>query len=48
MSNELVEQKTGGLVSTINQQGLGEMLKPLIKEIRVHPKNCVNLHNGVE
>lgn len=35
MSNELVEQKTGGLVSTINQQGLGEMLKPLIKEIHL-------------
>ena len=32
MSNELIEQKTGGLVSAINQQGLGEMLKPLIKE----------------
>ena len=29
MSNELVEQKTGGLVSTINQQGLGEMLKEI-------------------
>ena len=35
MSNELVEQKTVGLVSTINQQGLGEMLKPLIKEIHL-------------
>ena len=35
MSNELVEQKTGGLVSTITQQGLGEMLKPLIKEIHL-------------
>lgn len=35
MSNEFVEQKTGGLVSTINQQGLGEMLKPLIKEIHL-------------
>lgn len=35
MSNELIEQKTGGLVSTIKQQGLGEMLKPLIKEIHL-------------
>lgn len=35
MSNELAEQKTGELVSTINQQGLGEMLKPLIKEIHL-------------
>lgn len=35
MSNELIEQKTGELVSTINQQGLGEMLKPLIVEIHL-------------
>ncbi len=35
MSNELIEQKTGGLVSTIQQQGLGEMLKPLIQEIHL-------------
>lgn len=35
MSNELIEQKTGELVSAINQQGLGEMLKPLIKEIHL-------------
>lgn len=35
MSNELIEQKTGELVSTINQQGLSEMLKPLIKEIHL-------------
>ena len=35
MSNELVEQKTGELVSAINQQGLGELLKPLIKEIHL-------------
>lgn len=33
MSDELIEQNTGDLVSAINQQGLGEMLKPLIKEI---------------
>ncbi len=35
MSNELMEQKTGELVSTINQQGLGEILKPLIREIHL-------------
>ena len=35
MSNELVEQKTGELVSAINQQGLGEFLKPLIREIHL-------------
>lgn len=35
MSNELIEQKTGGLVSAINQQGIGEMLKPLIREIHL-------------
>ena len=35
MSNELVEQKTGELVSAINQQGIGEMLKPLIREIHL-------------
>ncbi|MCR5781126.1 MAG: HIRAN domain-containing protein [Clostridia bacterium] len=35
MSDELIESKTGGLVSAINQQGLGEMLKPLIREIHL-------------
>ncbi len=35
MSNELTESKTGGLVSAINQQGLGEMLRPLIREIHL-------------
>ncbi len=35
MSNELVEQKTGELVSAINQQGIGELLKPLIREIHL-------------
>ena len=35
MSNELIEQKTEGLVATINQQGIGELLKPLIKEIHL-------------
>ena len=33
MSNELIEKKDNELVATISQQGLGEMLKPLIKEI---------------
>ena len=35
MSNELMEQKTGELVSAINQQGLGELLKPLVREIHL-------------
>ena len=35
MSNELTEQKTGKLVSTINQQGIGELLKPMIREIHL-------------
>lgn len=35
MSNELTEQKNSGLVSAINQQGISEMLKPLIREIHL-------------
>ena len=35
MSNELIKQDGGGLVSVIGQQGLGEMLKPLIREIHL-------------
>ena len=35
MSNELIEQKNGALVSAIGQQGIGEMLKPLIREIHL-------------
>lgn len=35
MSNELVEQKTGELVSAIHQQGVSELLKPLIREIHL-------------
>lgn len=35
MSHELVEQKTGELVSAIQQQGIGELLKPLIREIHL-------------
>lgn len=33
MSNELTESKKSGLITTIQEQGLGEMLKPLIREI---------------
>ena len=35
MSNEIIEQKNGKLISAINQQGIGEMLKPLIREIHL-------------
>jgi len=35
MANELIKSDAGGLVSTIQEQGLGEMLKPLIKEIHL-------------
>lgn len=35
MSKELIEQRTGELVSAIHQQGIGEMLKPLIREIHL-------------
>ncbi len=35
MPNELTEQKTGELVSAIKSQGIGEMLKPLIREIHL-------------
>ena len=35
MANELSTQQTGELVRTIDQQGLGEMLKPLIQEIHL-------------
>ena len=35
MSNELIEHKGGELVSAISQQGIGEMLKPLIREIHL-------------
>ena len=33
MSNELTGQNAGELVSVIRQQGVGELLKPLIREI---------------
>ncbi len=35
MSKELTEQKTGELVSAIHQQGIEELLKPLIREIHL-------------
>lgn len=35
MSNELTEHKGGELVSAISRQGIGEMLKPLIREIHL-------------
>ncbi len=35
MSNELIEQEMGGLVATVNQKGIGELLKPLIREIHL-------------
>ena len=33
--SELIKPKTGELVTAINQQGISEMLKPLIKEIHL-------------
>ena len=35
MANELSTQQTGALIQTIDQQGLGEMLKPVIREIHL-------------
>ena len=35
MSHELVEQKTGELVSVLDRQGIGELLRPLIREIHL-------------
>ena len=35
MSNEIIKTDKGGLVTAINQQGIGEMLKPLIREIHL-------------
>ena len=35
MANELMQNKAGELVSAIQEQGLGEMLKPLIREIHL-------------
>ena len=35
MSTELAKQKKGDLVATIEQQGLSELLKPLVREIHL-------------
>ncbi len=35
MANELQQQNTGALVETLDQNGLGSMLKPLIREIHL-------------
>lgn len=35
MSNELMEQNAGELVSAINEHGIDELLKPLITEIHL-------------
>ena len=35
MANELTTGKSGELVTALDQQGLGEMLKPLIKDIHL-------------
>ena len=35
MANELSTQQTGQLVQTIDSQGIGELLKPLIREIHL-------------
>jgi hypothetical protein len=35
MENELSTQQTGKLVQTIDQQGVGDLLKPLIREIHL-------------
>ena len=35
MGHELTEQKTGALVDALDQQELGAMLKPLIREIHL-------------
>ena len=35
MANELTTQHTGALVETLDQQGIGEMLRPLIREIHL-------------
>lgn len=35
MENELTTHQTGALVEALDQQGLGEMIKPLIREIHL-------------
>lgn len=39
MANEIRTAQAGGLVQIINDQGLGEMLKPLIREIHLFDTN---------
>ncbi len=35
MSNDLIEHKSGEIISAIDRQGIGEILKPLIQEIHL-------------
>ena len=35
MANELTTGQTGALIQTLDQQGIGEILKPLIREIHL-------------
>ncbi len=35
MGNEITTQHNGALIQTIDQQGIGEVLKPLIREIHL-------------
>ncbi len=35
MANEITTQQTGALVQALDNQGIGEMLKPLIREIHL-------------
>ena len=35
MANEITTQQTGALVEALDNQGIGEMLKPLIREIHL-------------
>ena len=39
MANELTKTETGALVSALDQQGIGEILKPLIREIHLFDSN---------
>ena len=35
MADEIITHRTGALVETLDNQGIGEMLKPLIREIHL-------------
>ena len=35
MDNEITTQQTGALIETLDNQGIGEMLKPLVREIHL-------------